>query len=110
MNNKIVKIIVFILFFSLSIPLYGQKAVVSIKEKVVVPGPVVVLNEIAEIICQDEDFKNKLEKIEIANSPPPLKARIMKRDYILSRLKQNQIPIEEITLSGNGEVIFSIGI
>ena len=106
MNKRIIQIFAGLLFV-LYLPMYGQEASVSLKEKVVVPGPVVSLGELADVSSADGELKSKLERIEIANSPAPLKARILKRAYILSRLKQNQIPVKKIAMTGSDKVIFS---
>ncbi|MFC1558299.1 flagellar basal body P-ring formation chaperone FlgA [candidate division KSB1 bacterium] len=106
MNKSITKIFIG-LFFLQYLPVYGQIAEVSIKEKAVVPGPVVTLGELADVSSPDSELRSKLEKIEIANSPPPLKPRIIMRAYILSWLKQNQIPVEKIRVSGSDKVVFS---
>ncbi|MCK4967254.1 flagellar basal body P-ring formation protein FlgA [bacterium] len=106
MSKRIIQIFAGLLFV-LYLPMYGQDASVSLKEKVIVQGPVVSLGDLADVSSADGELKSKLERIEIANSPPPLKARILKRAYILSRLKQNQIPVEKIAMTGSDKVIFS---
>ena len=106
MNKRIIQIFVSLLFV-LYLPVYGQQVSVSLKEKVIVPGPVVCLGELADVVSADGELKRKLEGIEIANSPAPLKARIIKRAYILSRLKQNQIPVGKIVMTGSDNVIFT---
>lgn len=110
MNKRIIQSIFLSLFFVLYLPIYGQNAEILLKERVVVPGPVVTLGELADVTCSDKEFKNKLEHVEIANSPTPLKVRIIKRAYIASRLKQNQIPAEKIIMAGSEKVIFSTDI
>ena len=108
--KKIIKILFIIFFINYFFTLGNEKVDIVLKDKVVVLGPVITLGEIADIKCADEKLRESLSEIAIANSPTPLKSRIIKKAYIFNRLKHNRFDVTDMTLSGSEKVIISIDV
>ena len=50
----------------------------------------------------------ELSEVEIANSPIPLKTKIIKDSYILNRLKYKRLQVGKIKISGSKKVVVSL--
>lgn len=108
--KKIIKILFIIFFVNYFFTFGNEKVDIVLKDKVIVLGPVVTLGEIADIKCADEELRESLSEIAIANSPIPLKSRIIKQIYVFNRLKHNRFDVTNMTLSGSEKVIISIDV
>ncbi len=92
-------------------PVYGDEQVeIILKDKVIVSGNVITLGEIADIKCSDEKLKNSISEVKIANSPTPLRTRIIKEIYVLNRLKHKRFKLDKIKISGSKKVVVSTDI
>lgn len=108
--KKIIKILFIIFFINYFFTFGNEKVDIVLKDKVIVFGSVITLGEIADIKCADEKLRESLSEIVIANSPIPLKSRIIKKIYIFNRLKHNRFDVDNMTLSGSEKVIISIDV
>ena len=78
---------------------------IILREKAIVPGPGVLLGEIAEIEGGTPEFIEKLGSINLSLAPPPTQAIAISNQFIEFKLKENRIEKTETVITGVTKVL-----
>ena len=78
--------------------------VVTLKPIAIVGAKKVYLKDVAEIKCSDEFTQTKLEKIAVCGNILPAKPRLLSKDFIRSRIKQNRILPSRFRVDGAEQI------
>jgi len=91
--------LVLISMFGISGYLFASSIVnIKVTEKTEVETDKVRLGDIAEIRGEDRALVNELETVVMGSAPLPGKSRLLDKEYIRIRLKQQGIDLSQINL------------
>ncbi len=97
-----------LIFNSASGQTAGPEIIVTLKPIVSVPDKKVVLDDIAVINCSDPETLKKLKRIAVCGYLLPLKPRLVTKEFVYSRIKQNQIHPSLYVVNGAKQVSINL--
>jgi len=93
------------MFFAYIFPDCAESVIfVNLNNKSTIVNNDILLKDIASFKGEDLELINKLKNIYICSSPLPGKTKIISRQHINLRLKQNDIPLDNISFNPQGSV------
>lgn len=92
---KLLLWIVYLIGFVVS----SELAQIQIADSVTVSGKKLILGEIARIEGQDTRLCEQLKTLELGVSPVPGQKRAYTRQQLITRLRQHQIPLQQVSLN-----------
>ncbi len=101
-----------LVFFGLtwlaSIGVCTAQTKITMKPEVTVPGPYVMLGNIAEIDGELEDFVETLKNIRICAAPQPNVPVSITKDAIKYRIQENRIDLDVISFAGPEKLLLNL--
>jgi len=107
-NKRFHKVLMFSTWFLLilfALPSTGLasgapvRAFIELLPRVVVDDDPVLLGDIAHIRGQETTLVDELKKLVVGRAPLPGKTRQIETAYVVLRLKQNRIPVDQVVLN-----------